>query len=89
MRFGISATSLIFPKNLRTRLRPVNVSAIVASRFVRRVLRRRVFRQAAIGRAPEACVIAELKNSDRNANPGNSRIPVTRFSNRFLPPSGI
>src|SRR4051812_29622871 len=35
MRFGISATSLICPKNLRTRLRPVNVCcAIVASRFV-------------------------------------------------------
>src|SRR5437762_891126 len=33
MRFGISATSLICPKNLRTRLRPVNVCcAIVASR---------------------------------------------------------
>src|SRR6516164_1838438 len=35
MRFGISATSWIFPKNLRTRLRPVNVSAIVLSRFDR------------------------------------------------------
>src|SRR5262249_54995 len=34
MRFGISATSLICPKNLRTRLRPVNVCcAIVASRY--------------------------------------------------------
>src|SRR4051794_31460057 len=32
MRFGISATSLMCPKNLRTRLRPVNVCcAIVAS----------------------------------------------------------
>src|SRR5215813_3213347 len=31
MRFGISATSSILPKNLRTRLRPVNVCAIVAS----------------------------------------------------------
>src|SRR5712692_4198039 len=29
MRFGISATSSILPKNLRTRLRPVNVCAIV------------------------------------------------------------
>src|SRR5437763_1676927 len=29
MRFGISATSWIFPKNLRTRLRPVNVCAIL------------------------------------------------------------
>jgi hypothetical protein len=61
----------------------VNVSAIVASRFVRRVLRRRVFRQAVIDRAPEACVIAELKISDRNADPGSSRILGTRFSNRF------
>src|SRR5882672_4439333 len=35
MRFGISATSWIFPKNLRTRLRPVNVcAAILFSRFV-------------------------------------------------------
>src|SRR5450631_1598626 len=31
MRFGISATSLIVPKNLRTRLRPVNVCAIGCS----------------------------------------------------------
>src|SRR6516164_1863652 len=31
MRFGISATSSILPKNLRTRLRPVNVCTIVAS----------------------------------------------------------
>jgi hypothetical protein len=28
MRFGISATSLIVPKNFLTRLRPVNVCAI-------------------------------------------------------------
>src|SRR5581483_11112998 len=36
MRFGISATSLMCPKNLRTRLRPVNVCcAIVASRYRR------------------------------------------------------
>jgi hypothetical protein len=34
MRFGISATSLIVPKNFLTRLRPVNVCAIVSfSRF--------------------------------------------------------
>ena len=31
MRFGISATSWIFPKNLRTRLRPVNVCAAIVS----------------------------------------------------------
>src|SRR4051794_30084748 len=31
MRFGISATSWIFPKNFLTRLRPVNVCAIVLS----------------------------------------------------------
>src|ERR1700693_6211730 len=31
MRFGISATSWILPKNLRTRLRPVNVCAISSS----------------------------------------------------------
>src|SRR6185437_14957165 len=35
MRFGISATSLIDPKNFLTRLRPVNVCAIgsILSRF--------------------------------------------------------
>src|SRR6476659_9560031 len=33
MRFGISATSLIVPKNFLTRLRPVNVCAIFLSRF--------------------------------------------------------
>src|ERR1700719_2734848 len=50
MRFGISATSLICPKNLRTRLRPVNVCcAIVASHFVARF--GRTFRSA-IGIAP-------------------------------------
>ena len=37
MRFGISATSWILPKNLRTRLRPVNVCAIVCSLSVRTV----------------------------------------------------
>jgi hypothetical protein len=46
MRFGISATSLMCPKNLRTRLRPVNVCcAIVASHFVARF--GRTFRSAA------------------------------------------
>jgi hypothetical protein len=50
MRFGISATSLMCPKNLRTRLRPVNVCcAIVASHFVTR--HGRTFRSA-IGIAP-------------------------------------
>src|SRR3954471_13046499 len=45
MRFGISATSLICPKNFRTRLRPVNVCcAIVASHFV--ALDGRTFRSA-------------------------------------------
>jgi hypothetical protein len=40
MRFGISATSLMCPKNLRTRLRPVNVCcAIVASHLRRPRLR--------------------------------------------------
>src|SRR5919202_3554951 len=31
MRFGISATSLILPKNLRMRLRPTSVWAIVST----------------------------------------------------------
>src|ERR1700742_390625 len=48
MRFGISATSLMCPKNLRTRLRPVNVCcAIVASRY-RRPLPKRHFQGAAV-----------------------------------------
>src|ERR1700759_2840519 len=34
MRFGISATSWIFPKNFLTRLRPVTVCAIVLSLYV-------------------------------------------------------
>src|SRR6202790_4659752 len=50
MRFGISATSLMCPKNLRPRLRPVNVCcAIVASHVVARF--GRTFRSA-IGIAP-------------------------------------
>src|SRR5215218_24426 len=36
MRFGISATSLICPKNLRTRLRPVNVCCAIVSSTSRR-----------------------------------------------------
>src|SRR6478752_4413702 len=48
MRFGISATSLMCPKNLRTRLRPVNVCcAIVASRY-RRSLRNDTSEVAAV-----------------------------------------
>src|SRR5262249_5268398 len=38
MRFGISATSRIFPKNLRTRLRPVNVCAAILSLSLRRTV---------------------------------------------------
>src|SRR5215469_3810438 len=34
MRFGISATSSIFPKNFLTRFRPVNVCAIMSSRLI-------------------------------------------------------
>src|SRR5580658_4126512 len=34
MRFGISATSSIFPKNFRTRFRPINVCAIMSSRSI-------------------------------------------------------
>jgi hypothetical protein len=34
MRFGISATSWIFPKNFRTRFRPINVCAIMSSRSI-------------------------------------------------------
>src|SRR5579864_1253937 len=34
MRFGISATYSIFPKNFRTRFRPINVCAIMSSRSI-------------------------------------------------------
>src|SRR5271154_967073 len=34
MRFGISATSSIFPKNFLTRFRPMNVCAIMPSRLI-------------------------------------------------------
>src|SRR5215472_11681948 len=34
MRFGISATSSIFPKNFLTRFRPMNVCAIISSRSI-------------------------------------------------------
>src|SRR5215468_10939009 len=36
MRFGISATSLMCPKNLRTRLRPVNVCCAIVASHLRR-----------------------------------------------------
>src|SRR5215831_7381623 len=38
MRFGISATSLMCPKNLRTRLRPVNVCCTIVASHYRRPL---------------------------------------------------
>src|SRR5436190_13650854 len=38
MRFGISATSLMCPKNLRTRLRPVNVCCAIVASHLRRPL---------------------------------------------------
>src|SRR5215472_9504469 len=34
MRFGMSATSSIFPKNFLTRFRPINVCAIISSRSI-------------------------------------------------------
>src|SRR5215468_74129 len=40
MRFGISATSLMCPKNLRTRLRPVNVCCAIVASHLRRPRRR-------------------------------------------------
>src|SRR5712675_1497885 len=36
MRFGISATSLMCPKNLRTLLRPVNVCCAIVASHLRR-----------------------------------------------------
>src|SRR5215510_6684932 len=50
MRFGISATSWIFPKNLRTRLRPVNVCAVISPLFCRTVGTGTTLRKAAIHR---------------------------------------
>src|SRR5688572_20810305 len=50
MRFGISATSWIFPKNLRTRLRPVNVCAIWSLAVCRTVGPGTTLRKAAIHR---------------------------------------
>src|SRR5437763_2753932 len=41
MRFGISATSWIFPKNLRTRLRPIKVCAVAMCFLLRRTVKRR------------------------------------------------
>src|SRR4029434_214226 len=38
MRFGISATSWIFPKNLRTRLRPIKVCAVAMCSLLRRTV---------------------------------------------------
>jgi hypothetical protein len=72
MRFGISATSLMCPKNLRTRLRPVNVCcAIVASHFVAR--QGRTFRSA-IGIAPglnsNSLLNLEAKLQDLNPESG-------------------
>src|SRR5579875_425668 len=52
MRFGISATSLIDPKNFLTRLRPVNVCAIVS-------LSIRLWR-AALAPLPTAAIIAAI-----------------------------
>src|SRR5579875_3162895 len=52
MRFGISATSLIDPKNFLTRLRPVNVCAIVS-------LSIRLWR-AALAPLPTAAIIATI-----------------------------
>src|SRR4051812_46904329 len=72
MRFGISATSLICPKNLRTRLRPVNVCcAIVASHFV--VPRERTFRSAI--------------DIASGLNPDTSQIPKSHVRFLFLDPT--
>src|SRR5262249_33577653 len=50
MRFGISATSLIVPKNFLTRLRPVNVCAIFSLSIRFRRAARAPLRTAAIHR---------------------------------------
>src|SRR5690348_1017335 len=78
MRFGISATSWILPKNLRTRLRPVNVSAIVASRFVRRIIAAARLPTGRNRPGPEACYASELSRLRLyGAIRGNSRTTET------------
>src|SRR5271165_6391345 len=77
MRFGISATSWIFPKNLRTRLRPVNVCAMLCLSPRRTAGTGTTLRKAAIhrdhqdrrrARAVHVCMIrpdTESTNCDR------------------------
>src|SRR5712691_12566084 len=67
MRFGISATSWILPKNLRTRLRPVNVCTIVASRFV----------------APGDAFRGKQSSERRKDAPGALRHPVRHLKTQF------
>src|SRR5437588_5695313 len=50
MRFGISATSWIFPKNFLTRLRPVNVCAAISVSLLSNRRARATLRKAAIHR---------------------------------------
>src|SRR5437763_2681285 len=50
MRFGISATSWIFPKNFLTRLRPVNVCAAISPLALSNRRARTTLRKAAIHR---------------------------------------
>src|ERR1051326_861208 len=63
MRLGISATSWILPKNLRTRLRPVNVCAIVFDLSVSSRLRRHPRRLPGRVRREGVRVRPSLENS--------------------------
>src|SRR5271169_3409544 len=67
MRFGISATSSILPKNLRTRLRPVNVCAIVGL-VLRRALCGDGF-PTADGRAPGEVLLRPRPGGCRRSAP--------------------
>src|ERR1700674_4178606 len=94
MRFGISATSSIFPKNLRTRLRPVNVCAIVASFFLRpprmgggvlqRVQNARAGRcsrggQGIYSALRHAEIVMPIPTATKHRHPGNRELWTLRF----------
>src|SRR5215467_6635272 len=80
MRFGISATSWIFPKNLRTRLRPVNVCAISSLALSNR----RARDDSPEGRHPSR----PSGQASRSRCLERSGLPPDRRLLDFLPPSG-
>src|SRR5579863_7543626 len=78
MRFGISATSLMCPKNLRTRLRPVNVCcAIVASRFAA-PLRSGPFRKRGVAFGVECLLVLRPSPPSSGLENPESKYPVLK-----------